>query len=211
MNPNDTVITNYEAISEWFDANRSKELMEKEYLERVMAHLPKSAFILDLGCGTGEPIAEYFIKKGTNVFGVDSSPRMIQYCKDRFPTMTWTVGDMRTLNLDDQFDAVIAWDSFFHLNQSEQRAMFPKFRKNLKDGGLLLFTTGSKAGEVYSTMDGHEFFHASLDISEYESLLSQNGLNVLLNRINDPDCGEHTVWLAQAKTITSYERESDLV
>lgn len=201
MKSKNNVIENYEAISNWFDANRSKHLMEKDYLERVMASLPKNASILDLGCGTGEPIAGYFIKHGVNVIGVDGSPRMIQYCKDRFPTMTWIVGDMRTLNLDHQFDAVIAWDSFFHLNQSEQRAMFPKFRKHLKNGGLLLFTSGPKDGEVYSTMDGHEFFHASLDISEYESLLSQNGLNIILNKINDPDCGEHTVWLAQVETV----------
>jgi hypothetical protein len=37
------------------------------------------------------------------------------------------VADMRTLALGQQFDALLAWDSFFHLTRDAQRAMFARF------------------------------------------------------------------------------------
>jgi hypothetical protein len=30
-------------------------------------------------------------------------------------------------------------------------------------------------------------------------LLAVNGLKVLLHKVEDPDCGKHTVWLAERK------------
>jgi hypothetical protein len=48
-------------------------------------------------------------------------------------------------------------------------------------------------------MYGHPLFHASLDADEYDSLLQAHGFEVLLHRVEDPDCGDHTVWLAQQK------------
>ncbi len=69
----------------------------------------------DLGCGSAEPIARYFIEKGCNLTGVDSSPALIGICKSRFPDQEWIVNDMRTLSLDRRFDGIRAWNSIFHL------------------------------------------------------------------------------------------------
>jgi hypothetical protein len=44
---------------------------------------------------------------------------------------------------------------------------------------------------------GHELYHASLATVEYERLLGGHGFAVSLHRVADPDCGEHTVWLAR--------------
>jgi SAM-dependent methyltransferase len=121
------VIDNYEKIADWFDDHRSKDLMEREYLEFMLKHLPEHASILDLGCGTGEPMAQFFIERGHQVTGVDGSQKMIDYCNKRFPNMSWILQDMRTVDLNKKFDLVLAWDSFFHLNHDDQRAMFPIF------------------------------------------------------------------------------------
>jgi hypothetical protein len=45
-----------------------------------------------------------------------------------FPTQRWIHRDMRHLAMDETFDGLIAWDSFFHLTQNDQRAMFPGLR-----------------------------------------------------------------------------------
>jgi len=69
----------YEAYNEiicWFDEHRSKDLTKEQfYLNYIENHLPPEGTILDIGCGTGEPIAKYFIEKGYKVTGIDASKR----------------------------------------------------------------------------------------------------------------------------------------
>jgi SAM-dependent methyltransferase len=186
----------YEDIADWFDASRPRTLIEAEYLSLALKSAPRKGSLLDLGCGAGEPIARYFIANGFKVTGVDLSPKMISLCKQRFPDETWLVGDIRNLKLDSCFDIIIAWDSFFHLDHESQRNMFPTFRDHIRDGGVLVFTSGTKLGEAYGTMQGREFYHASLDLEEYEKLLTTYGFKVVLNKIEDPACGGRTIWVA---------------
>lgn len=189
----------YEEIVHWFDDARTKTLMESEYLNLIIKSVPERGSVLDLGCGTGEPIAQFFIDKGFKVTGVDGSKKMIELCKKRFPTEKWIVSDMREIDLKQQFDLVLAWHSFFHLDQDSQRKMFKIFESLIKPGGILAFTSGEEEGEVWSDNGGQMLYHASLSTKEYESLLRATSFNVLVHKIRDPECGEATVWVAQKK------------
>lgn len=140
----------YEEIVHWFDNARTKTLMESEYLNLIVNSVPAGSSVLDLGCGTGEPIAQFFIDKGFKVIGVDGSKKMIELCKKRFPSEQWIVSDMREINLNQQFDVILAWHSFFHLDQDSQRKMFKLFETLIKSGGILAFTSGEEEGEVWS-------------------------------------------------------------
>ncbi|MDP1673363.1 MAG: class I SAM-dependent methyltransferase, partial [Burkholderiales bacterium] len=151
----------------------------------------------DLGCGSAEPIAKFLIEAGCRVTGVDVASAMIALCRERYPDGDWIEADMRELDLGHRFDAIIAWDSFFHLDPEDQRAMFPVFARHAAPGALLLFTAGPRAGVAMGEIYGHALYHASLDAAEYRDLLTAHGFGVLLHRIDDPDCGRHTVWLAQ--------------
>ncbi|MBI1215912.1 MAG: methyltransferase domain-containing protein [Alphaproteobacteria bacterium] len=201
MGKQDTeVAENYEAIADWFDRNRDKTLFEREYLSNILARMPKDeGTLFDLGCGTGEPIARFFIENGVKVTGVDAAPRMVEYCRARFPAHEWRVGDMRGLELGRKFGAVLAWDSFFHLTQEAQRGMFAVFARHAAPGAPLAFNTGTEAGEVYGTMDGRDFHHASLATDEYRELLNAHGFDVVTHKADDADCGGRTVWLAQKR------------
>jgi len=172
--------------------------MERSYLSDMAVRLRPAARVLDLGCGAGEPIARFFIGHGFDLTGVDAAPAMIAICKERFPHATWVEADMRGLVLPLRFNAIVAWDSFFHLTRDEQRAMFPVFQKHVAPGGLLLFTSGPRDGEAVGDLYGDPLFHASLDPLEYLTLLRTCGFQVLRHQAEDPDCGLHTVWLAQA-------------
>jgi trans-aconitate methyltransferase len=187
----------YQLIAKDYDRDRSRSLMEAGYLRDLLSRLDRDARVLDLGCGCGEPIALFFIEHGCQLTGIDAAPAMISLCRERFPHATWLVRDMRTLGLDRRFDAILAWDSFFHLCADEQRRMFPIFRQHITPRGLLLFTSGPRAGVEIGDLYGHELFHASLDAEEYQRLLARHGFDVLLHRVEDRDCGRHTVWLAQ--------------
>jgi len=194
------VSSGYEEIAEWFDANRNKNLMEREYLSIILARAKQGGNVLDLGCGTGEPLAKFFIDNGFHVTGIDIAEKMISICKGRFPAQEWMVGDIRAFNLKRTFDVIIAFDSFFHIDGQAQREMFPLFRDHAAEGALLMLTSGDEEGEVYGNMQGIDFYHASLDAAEYQALFRNHGFNVLLHKTKDPATGERTVWLAQKST-----------
>jgi trans-aconitate methyltransferase len=197
--PPDTIPAVYEAVAAEYDRVRGAHLMERAYHERVLATLPPRSAILDLGCGSGEPVARFYIDRGHRMTGVDVSGAMVALCRARFPEHTWIQHDMRTLNLKKCFAAIIAWDSFFHLPPDNQRRMLPVFARHAAPGAALLFTSGTEEGESSGSMFGHELYHASLATAEYARLLSEHGFAVSLHRVADLDCGEHTVWLAHRR------------
>ena len=182
---------------DWIESRARTRLTEKPWLDRFRTLLPAAAPILDIGCGSAEPMAAYLIKLGHPVVGVDSSPAMIDVCRKHFPKQEWIVADMRQLALRRQFSGILAWDSFFHLSYDDQRRMFPVFREHAARDAALMFTSGPVHGEAIGDFGGEPLYHASLNPAEYRSLLDQNGFRVVSHIVEDPDCGGHTIWLAQ--------------
>jgi SAM-dependent methyltransferase len=182
---------------DWIESRARSSLFEKPWLDRFRALLPPAGPVLDLGCGSAEPMARYLIELGHAVAGVDSSPAMIDACRRHFPAQEWLVADMRKLSLQRQFSGILAWDSFFHLCHDDQRQMFPVFRAHAAPNAALMFTSGPADGEAIGSFGGEPLYHASLDAAEYRSLLDRNGFRVVAHVVEDPDCGGHTIWLAQ--------------
>jgi hypothetical protein len=46
---------------------------------------------------------------------------------------------------------------------------------------------------------GEPLYHASLTPEEYRTLLKSAGFRVVAHVVEDPNCGGHTIWLAQAE------------
>jgi SAM-dependent methyltransferase len=193
---NDAVVDLYERHAQRYDQDRGRSLQERAWLDRFLACVPAGGTVLDVGCGMGEPIARYLIGRGFDVVGVDASPSMIELCRARFPDSEWLVGDMRELALGRRFEAILAWDSFFHLGMDDQREMFPRFAVLAQRGAPLMFTSGPAEGEAIGTYCDEPLYHASLGSAEYEGLLITNGFSVRAYIVEDAQCGDHTVWLA---------------
>lgn len=191
------IVNLYERHARTFDRERGKNLFKRGWLDRFRAVAGAGASILDIGCGSGEPIASYFIEAGHDITGIDSSGTMIAMCRERFPAQSWMVADMRRLDLGRRFHGIVAWDSFFHLIQDEQRAMFAVFAAHVTDGGALMFTSGPCAGEALGSYQGEPLYHASLDPEEYRRLLATHGFDIVDHVAEDATCGGHTVWLAR--------------
>lgn len=186
----------YQRHAREFDRDRSRSLQEKGWLDRFIAYVRPSGTVLDIGCGMAEPIARYLFESGFDVFGIDSSPSMIEMCRSRFPAAGWLVEDMRDLSLGQRFDGVLAWDSFFHLSADDQRGMFSRFADHARPGAPLMFTSGPSAGEAIGSYGDEPLYHASLSSAEYTQRLETNGFRVRAHVQDDPECGGHTVWLA---------------
>ncbi len=195
----DKIIDLYERHARDYVADRQRAgCNESAWLDRFSALLSPGASILDIGCGSGEPVAGYLVGQGFAVEGVDSSPTLIALCRERFPQCAWHIADMRALHLENTFDGLLAWDSFFHLAHDDQRRMFPIFRRHAAPNAALMFTSGTSHGEAIGSYHGEPLYHASLAPEEYLRLLTANGFRVVAHIAEDPDCGGHSIWLAQA-------------
>lgn len=181
---------------------RGTELTERGWVERFAELLAPGYSVLDIGCGSGMPIARYLSGRGYAVTGIDSSPEMIGLFQSNVPGAVAEVADMRALDLGRKYGGLIAWDSFFHLAPDAQRLMFPIFRVHAwQPGAPLLFTSGPAFGESIGNLEGEPLYHASLGADEYRLLLGQAGFDVVAHVAQDPDCGGRTVWLARRASV----------
>ena len=104
--------------------------------------------ILDLGCGTGNhaiPLA----KRGYQVTGVDRSSEMITQAKAKLQSQIsssqsqtqFLEGDVRSLDLDRQFDIVIMMFAVlgYQLTNNNVSDTLRTVRRHLKQGGVFVF------------------------------------------------------------------------
>ena len=188
----------YQRQAAHFDADRNPGLVERAWLERWLATVPAGGHLLDLGCGTGAPIARHLLGLGYRVTGVDGCAAMLERARDRLPTATWIHTDMRALDLAQRFDGIVAWDSVFHLPPDDQRALVPRLARHLVPGGALMLTVGPAAGEVVGRVGDEAVYHASLDPDDYRALFAQHGLQVVHFVTEDATCGGHSIVVAVA-------------
>ena len=128
---------------------------DKDYLaeakfihDLIQTHVPLAQTILELGCGTGHH-AELLAKYGYQVHGVDRSLEMLKSANDRLTNidpqvaslLKFSLGDVRTVDIDQQFDVII---SLFHVvsyqtTNQDLQATFNTIKKHLKLGGVCIF------------------------------------------------------------------------
>ena len=189
----------YEANAAAWDAQRSRALFERGWLDRFLGAMPPGGTVLDLGCGAGEPIARYLVRQGRAVCGLDFAPAMLALARERMPEQRWIEGDMRGLDLPERFAGILGWDSFFHLSPDEQRALIPRLARHLAPGGALMLTVGPEAGEPIGRVCDEPVYAASLDPQEYRERLAAVGLDLEAFAPEDPEAHGHSVLLARAR------------
>jgi ubiquinone/menaquinone biosynthesis C-methylase UbiE len=99
----------------------------------------KGGRILELACGTGR-VAIRLARPGVEVVGLDHSAEMIQKARQKsadIQNIRWVQGDMRSFQLDEQFDMVIIpGHSFQNLNIArDQVACLESVKSHLSPGG----------------------------------------------------------------------------
>jgi SAM-dependent methyltransferase len=93
--------------------------------------------ILHLGCGAGGN--DYTLKKHFRVTGVDISQGILDVARKVNPEIIYHLGDMRNIELGQDFDAVVVPDSIDYMRtEDELLAVMMTAKKHLKPGGMLL-------------------------------------------------------------------------
>jgi SAM-dependent methyltransferase len=194
------IIEHYEKHAIAWDGDRQDgDWNDRVWHDRFIDSLPAGASVLDLGCGSGRPVAQHMHARGLQATGADSSPTMISLCQNRLPHHQWMVADMRRLRLNRRFDGILAWDSFFHLGPDDQRRMFAVFAEHAAARAVLMFNAGPAGGEAIGCYQGDPLYHASLAPDEYAALIGGIGFEVIDHAINDPRAGGRTVWLCRSR------------
>ena len=138
-------MSNFKNYAEYYnllykDKNYKEEVDYIENLLKNNSNFPIQT-ILNLGCGTGNHDA-FLAEKKYQITGVDLSPQMIEIAKNQnIEKAEFVEGDVRTINLNKEFDAVI---SLFHVaSYQTKNDDFDKFLqtayKHLKKDGIFVF------------------------------------------------------------------------
>ena len=195
--PEDQILTIYAAQAAGWTRRRSQGLMERGWLDRFLAAMPSGRQVLDLGCGTGQPMATWLAAQGCRITGVDGVAGMLAEARAVLPDHRWIEADLRDLPDLGRFDGILLWHSSFHLTPEAQRQLFAGLGARANLGAALMFTSGPAAGVAMGEMGGAPLYHASLDAAEYRAILAAAGFAVLQHVETDPDCGGASVWLAR--------------
>jgi SAM-dependent methyltransferase len=126
-------------------ANRMLRPAEVMILVRYQDALSRR--VLEVGCGAGRMLG-YLLALGGEVQGVDVSPRMVEYCRRRYPEAAVLLGDMTSLPdaIGGGLDAIFAaFNVIDVLDDEARRAFLSEMRARLSPGGLLVFSSHNLA------------------------------------------------------------------
>lgn len=117
-----------------------------EFYPFTAEQLPRAAGcrVLDLGCGTGLELEEYFRRNpSAKVTGIDLSEGMLSALKEKFPDrdITLICGSYFDVPLGDEvFDAAVSVESLHHFEKTEKVRLYTMLHHALKDGGAFILT-----------------------------------------------------------------------
>jgi ubiquinone/menaquinone biosynthesis C-methylase UbiE len=66
--------------------------------------IPPNSSVIEIGCGIGETLDALNPSRG---LGIDISPEMINIAREKFPHLQFEVGDLESLQIEEQFDFVL--------------------------------------------------------------------------------------------------------
>ena len=100
--------------------------------------------VLDLGCGTGLELEEYFaVNPGAAVTGIDLSEAMLNVLKAKFPEKNLTL--VRASYFDaplgeGQYDAAVSVESLHHFPEDMKASLYKKLHSALAENGVFVLT-----------------------------------------------------------------------
>jgi len=177
--------------AQWAAARAAFCGRERDYLEAVLSTAPAGSTILDLGCGTGRPMAEHIVAQGRRVLGVDQSEALLGIARGNLPTERWVLSTMQAFEPDRSFQGALLWDSLFHLPRDEHEPILRKVVDALPPGARLMLTVGGSAHPAFTdTMFGQTFSYDSNTPDESRQILARLGCHIVVGEfMNLPDGG----------------------
>ena len=160
MKEYDTLKFYNEKAYSYFNQTKNSD-MSKAY-QRFTLFLPKKAYILDFGCGSGRD-SKFFIKKGYTVTAVDGSQKM---CDISSEYINQEVKCMKFDELTDvsKYDGIWACSSLLHVERFFLKDILNKMIIALKSDGVIY--ASFKIGNKEVVIDGKYYNYITKEILE---------------------------------------------
>jgi len=166
----------WEAVADQFMALRS-QVGAALVLAWAGDRLPASAVILDIGCGSGIPIARSLVDHGFSVWGIDASPSLISAYRRNLPDMPAVCEPAQDSSFfDRRFVAIMSVGLVFLLDEGDQRTLLGNVAAALEPGGRFLFSAPRQACRWNDTLTGR--VSMSLGAAAYAAHLASVGMRL---------------------------------
>ena len=168
----------YDKIGSTYDSTRS-HVGVKHILHEVDI-LGKEISILDLGCGTGHPIAKAVSPIVKGYCGIDKSQPMLDAYLKNVQNAHCKLLDMSDIDqMPGEWDFIFSWGALCHLPIDLKKKTMTTVCKLLKPDGRFLFTSGKDAGECSGTVGKYTVHHYSMGRAAYIEFLSDQGMEFI--------------------------------
>jgi SAM-dependent methyltransferase len=195
----DVVRRGYDRASARYDEEYDGHTKYAAWLGQLAERLPAGSTVLDLGCGSGLPVARDLAAAGMRVVGVDFSDVQIQRAHELVPAAEFLRADITAVGFaSESFDAVVSFYALIHLPLDDQRPLLRRVAGWLRPGGLFVATTGHQGGTSYEDDwlgSGAPMWWSEADVATYRSWIDQSGL--LIDReefVPEGDSGHALFW-----------------
>ncbi|OAN11592.1 methyltransferase [Photobacterium jeanii] len=182
----------YDLIAEqWLAARVELPEKDQQLLDRFIQLLPPNPRVLDLGCGSGVPIAKSLVNQGCAITGVDRSKCLLEHAQHLMPEQTWVHSELEDYCPADSFDGIMFWDSIFHIPRTEHTSLLKMAFSALKPKGVLMLSSGGSDKNIPAFTDymfEQQFYYDALPMEELISLCRTIGFTLEQRvMVNQPD------------------------
>jgi SAM-dependent methyltransferase len=125
-------------------ASRQLRMVESVLIDRYRVGL--GGRVLELGCGAGR-LTGHLAEAAGELYAIDLSPAMVEYCRGVYPGVHFSVADLRDLSGFEtgSFGAVLApFNVLDVLGDGERREVLQDIRRLLGEGGLLILSSHNR-------------------------------------------------------------------
>lgn len=125
--------------SAWNHAAYNKEFTTPLQLDLLEKYIPKSARILDVGCGYGRSLHELYCNGYLHLQGIDFSEKMIERSKKQYPYLSVDLQTSPDVSFEDySFDAVILFAVLTCIIENKaQIHLLKEIKRVLKPDGII--------------------------------------------------------------------------
>jgi SAM-dependent methyltransferase len=173
----------YDAIAptwtQWADAV-SPPLRER-YANALVERLPSKSPVLEIGCGSGVPVAA-LLAHHFDLNGIDISHQMVRLAQAAVPAGNFKVGDIFDADYGEaSFNGIVGFYSLIHLPRETQITLFSRIHLWLRPGGLFVASLGaSDVGESVEEnwLGAGTMFWSSYDARTNLGFLGRAGFDI---------------------------------
>ncbi|WP_349363843.1 MAG: class I SAM-dependent methyltransferase [Roseitalea porphyridii] len=195
----DDTSNGYEAVADAFVAARSGSTTGLAIIRQWAASLPAGGTVIDIGCGSGEPVTAALLDAGLTVSALDASPALVEAFRRRFPDVEVACEPAeRSRFFGRRFDGAVAVGLMFLLPEHAQRTLIGNVAGALKPGGRFLFTAPRQVCAWDDVLTGRR--SASLGAEEYVRILDEAGLHLVAEHVDE---GENHYFEARKRAARS--------